>query len=109
LLLSFFIFTLNCCTYDSILETKAKELYLIKIPNQDYEFSVVYLPSNATIQSAIQTRKKFKDKVEILNTYERYNHVDTCTLINDKTFMLVVRDTVSILGNKPDTIMINIK
>lgn len=103
------IIFLNTCTKNSVLETKAKELYLIKVPNRDYKLSVVYLPSNATIQSAIQVRKKFKDKEDIINTYDRYNYVDTYSLKDDSTFMLVVRDTISILGNKPDTIYVNIK
>lgn len=91
-----------------MLGTKDRELYLIKIPNKDYKLSVVYLPSNATIQSAIQIRKKYKNKEEIINTYERCNLVDTCALVNDRTFVLVVRDTISVLGNKPDTIFVNI-
>ncbi len=100
------IIFLNSCTNGSLLNSKTKELYSIKIPNKNYTLSIFHLPSSATIQSAIQVRKKFKDKEEVINTYERYNYMDTCFLINDTTFMLVIRDTVSVLGNKPDTMKV---
>lgn len=103
LLVLFFSLT-KCNT--TILSTKEKELSVTDIPNRSYKVGVFYLPSNATIQSAIQVRKQFKGKEEIINTYERYNYMDTCRLINDTTFMLVIRDTISVLGNKPDTIRI---
>lgn len=100
----------NSCTNGYLLDSKAKELYSVKIPNKNYRLSIVYLPSNATIQSAIQARKQFKDKEEeVINTYERYNYMDTCGLINDTTFMLVIRDTISVLGNKPDTMIITLR
>jgi hypothetical protein len=103
------IILINGCTNGYLLKGKTEVLYSIKIPNKNYTLNVVYLPSNATIQSAIQVRKQFKDKGEVINTYERYNYMDTCELINDTTFMLVIRDTVSVLGNKPDTMRIIIK
>ena len=81
-------------------------LTVINIPNKSYKLGVFYIPSNATIQSAIQVRKQFMDNHEIINTYERYNYMDTCSLIDDTTFMLVLRDTISVLGNKPDTVRI---
>ena len=102
----FCILFVNSCTNGSLLNSKSKELYSIKIPNKNYTLSIYHLPSSATIQSAIQVRKKFKDKEEVINTYERYNQMDTCVLINDTTFLLVIRDTVSVLGNKPDTMKI---
>jgi len=102
------LFTLTNCN-TSILTTDVKELSVTNIPNKNYKITVFYLPSNATVQSAIQVRKKFVDYEEVIATYERYNSMDTCGLINDNTFMLVLRDTISILGNKPDTLQIVLK
>ena len=71
---------------------------------------IVYIPSNVTIQSSIQVRKLHDNKQEeLLQDYERYNYVDTIYLKNDSILMLVVRDTISILGNKPDTMVIKLK
>lgn len=100
-----FFFSLTKCN-TAVLSTKEEALTVINIPNKNYKLGVYYLPANATIQSAIQIRKKFKEKEEIINTYERYNYMDTCSLLNDTTFMLVIRDTISVLGNKPDTVRI---
>ena len=99
---------INSCTNGtrSLLDVKEKELYSAQVPHKNYKVKVVYLPSNATIQSAFQVRKQFKDKEETAETYERYNFMDTCNFVNDTTFILVIRDTISILGNKPDTMII---
>lgn len=105
------VIVLNSCSNGSgsLLNAKNIELCLVQIPNKEFKISIVYLPSNATIQPAIQVRKQFIDKEEIAETYERYNCMDTCKLINDTTLMLVIRDTISILGNRPDTIIIYLK
>ena len=55
----FCILFVNSCTNGSLLNSKSKELYSIKIPNKNYTLSIFHLPSSATIQSAIQVRKKF--------------------------------------------------
>lgn len=94
------------CKNPTILETKTKELYNWKNTTKDYGLKVLYMPSNATIQSAIQVRSVMKSKEEILATYERYNFMDTCYFANDTTFLLVIRDTISVLGHKPDTMNI---
>lgn len=101
--------SLTKCT--NILETKEKELSVIDIPNKDYKLRVIYIPSNATIQSSIQVRILRSDKKteEVLKDYEKYNYVDTMYLKNDTTFMIVVRDTISYFGNKPDTMSIKLK
>ncbi len=91
-------------------ETEEKELSIIKTPNQNYKLRIVYTPSNATIQSSIQIWKEYIDKSrskELLKSYERYNYVDTSYLQNDSTILIVLRDTISLLGNKPDTMMFN--
>lgn len=97
------------CT--NILTTKEKQLSVIEVPNKDYKLRIVYYPSNATIQSSIQVRKIFNDnrKEELLKDFERYNYVDTSYLQNGTTLLIVVRDTISYLGNKPDTMIVNFK
>lgn len=102
-------FNLIRCT--NILDTKEKELSVIDVPNKGYKLRVVYIPSNATIQSSIQIKKFQGDKKteELLQDYERYNYVDTLYLQNDTTFLIILKDTVSYLGNKPDTMIIKLK
>lgn len=98
------------CTDLKTVETKEQVLSVIDIPNNDYKLKVVFQPSNATIQSAIQVRKINKDNKEsVLETYERYNVLDTYKLINNTTFMMVVRDTISYFGNHPDTLYVKLK
>ncbi len=94
----------------NLLDSKERILNIVEVPTKGYKLKVVYLPSNATIQSAIQVVKISDNKRdEILSTYERYNFIDSCKLINDTTFMIVIRDTVSYLGNHPDTMYIELK
>lgn len=106
-LICFFI--LAKCT--SIVDTKEKELAVIAVPNKDYKLKVICIPSNATIQSSIQVRKLQNGKMteEVLRDYERYNYVDTMYLKNDTTFLIIVRDTISYLGNRPDTMTLILK
>lgn len=99
------ILTLVSCNFNA-LETKERRLAVVNLPKKDYTIGVFYQPSNATIQSAIQIRKVTRNGAteEVLKNFERYNYVDTFYLKNDSVFCIVVRDTASILGNKPDTI-----
>ncbi len=110
-LLSFLVvvFTIIKCQ-PRILDYKEKELSVFTIPHKDYKLKIVHTLSNATIQASIQVRKQRSNNTEeLLQSYERYNYVDTMSLINDTIFMLVIRDTASVLGNKPDTMMIKLK
>ena len=45
----------------------------------------------------------------MLKNYERYNMLDSYKLVDDTSLMLVVRDTISYLGNKPDTFFLVLK
>jgi hypothetical protein len=112
--LIFIVPVLICCLSlircTNILDTKERELSVIDVPNKDYKLRVVYIPSNATIQSSIQIRKfQGRGTEELLQDYERYNYVDTLYLQNDTTFLIILRDTISYLGNKPDTMIIKLK
>ena len=88
---------------------KGTELYSIQPNTKTSTIRVMYYPSNATMQASIQVQKIVKDNIEVLKDYERYNYMDTCGLIDDTTLLLIIRDTISVLENKPDTMKINIK
>lgn len=93
---------------DILPDTKGRELFSTQISNKKASIKVMYHPSNATIQAFIQVQRIVNDSIEVIEDYERYNCMDTCSLLNDTTFMLVIRDTVSVLGTKPDTMLIKL-
>ena len=75
------------------------------LPEKGYQLRVLYRPSNATVQAAIQVvQQRAKQPDKVLGDYPRYNCLDACRLTNDSLLTLVLRDTVSLLGNRPDTI-----
>lgn len=103
------IFLLNSCT-NIIGNVKERELFLIEVPRKSYKLRIVHLPSNATIQSSVQVRELLPNNEEkVLYDYERYNIVDTAYIQNDTTLLIVLRDTISYLGNKPDTMLLTLK
>lgn len=91
-------------------KVKEKELALIEIPEGKYKLKLVYYPSDATTQASIQLKKIYYDtnREDLLKNYDRYNFVDTFYLKNNKIFVLIIRDTASRLGNKPDTMLIDL-
>ena len=90
-------------------DLKGSELFSMRMANKKAYIKVMYYPSNATLQASIQVQKVVNDSLEVVKNYERYNYMDTCRLINDTMLMLVLRDTISVLGNKPDTMIIQLK
>lgn len=84
-------------------------LKTIKIPDKNYSLKIYYIPSNASSNSFIQVRKFENNVEEVIENYERYNSMDNCSLLNDTTLQLVIRDTISVLGNSPDTVLLTIK
>ena len=90
-------------------DVKGTELFSMRMANKKADIKVMYYPSNATLQASIQVQKVVNDSIEVVKNYERYNYMDTCRLINDTMLMLVLRDTISVLGNKPDTMIIQLK
>ncbi|MCX6351279.1 MAG: hypothetical protein NTX03_05395 [Bacteroidetes bacterium] len=92
------------CT--SILKPAEKELKVLQAPKRDFKLKIVYIPSNATIQSSIQVRKVYNNNEVIMKDYERYNSVDTIFFKNDSSVIIVLRDTISYLGNKADTMLL---
>ncbi|GAA4354324.1 hypothetical protein GCM10023185_16010 [Hymenobacter saemangeumensis] len=97
----------SACGNLSLLDTPARTLWVRPIPAKGYQVRVVYRPSNATVQAAIQVvQQPAKQPERVLGDYERYNCLDTCWLTNNSRLTLVLRDTVSQLGNHPDTIIV---
>lgn len=79
------------------------------VPGKDYELKILFSPSDATIQSAIVVKAVFTDKKEKQITYfEGYNYLDTFYFKNDTSLILVISDTISYLGNKPDTVTVGV-
>ena len=99
----------SACGGISLLDTPARTLWVRPVPEKGYQIRVVYRPSNATIQSAIQViQQRAKQPDHLLGDYERYNCLDTCWLTNTSRLTLVLRDTVSQLGNHPDTLTVTL-
>lgn len=65
----------------------------INVPNKKYSIEIYYIPSDATIQSNIQIRKLQSGVVEVLERYERYNHLDEYKIIEDDTLSITISDT----------------
>ena len=99
----------SACGSLSLLDTPAQSLWVRPFPAKGYRIRVLYRPSNATIQAAIQVvKQRTKQPDEVLGNYQRYNCLDACRLTNDSLLTLVLRDTVSLLGNRPDTVTISL-
>jgi hypothetical protein len=100
-----FLFLSSCINI--LGEIKEKELLVIKVPKSSNKLKIVHVPSNATVQSSIQVRKVSADDEEvILHNYDRYNAIDTAYLQSDSVLLIILRDTISYLGNKPDTMLL---
>lgn len=107
---SLVLFSLNITNCTEIIgKVKERELFIVEAPCKNYKLSIVFYPSNATIQASIQVKRKYNNKKEVLlSNYERYNFVDTFYFKSTNTFVLLIRDTASKLGNKSDTMLINL-
>ena len=99
----------SACGSLTLLDTPSRTLWICPVPAKDYRIRVAYRPSNATVQAAIQVvQQQAKQPERVLGDYERYNCLDTCWLTNNSRLTLVLRDTVSQLGNHPDTISVTL-
>ncbi|ASZ14361.1 hypothetical protein KTO58_02075 [Chitinophaga pendula] len=93
-----------------LFEVERRELVNISVPGKDYRVGIYYISGNATTQNCIQVMSFLNgDKKAVLKNYMRYNMLDSYKLINDTSLMLVVRDTISYLGNQPDTFFLSLK
>lgn len=93
-----------------LFDVKKRELANTSVPGRDCRVGVYYVPGNATTQNCIQIVSSSNGGSEsVLKNYERYNMLDSYKLVDDTSLMLVVRDTISYLGNKPDTFFLVLK
>lgn len=76
-----------------IFDDEIKIIEQINVPNRNYSIKIYYVPSNASSQSYIQIRKLQSGVVEVLENYERYNHLDEYKIIEDDTLSITISDT----------------
>lgn len=106
------IMILIACSSPStkLFDVEKRELANISVPGKDYRVGIYYVPGNATTQNCIQIVSSSNGGSDsVLKNYERYNMLDSYKLVDDTSLMLVVRDTISYLGNKPDTFFLVLK
>lgn len=90
ILLVFGIYKLSIFT---LFDDEFKVIESIKIPNKNYTLKIYHIPSNASSQSYIQIRKIEDGVEEVLESYERFNHLDSYSLEKD-TLVLTISDLV---------------
>lgn len=77
----------------SIFDEDFKVIETISVPNKNYLLKVYYIPSNATSQSYIQVRKIENGIEEVLESYERYNYLESFEIMKNDTINLTISDT----------------
>jgi len=93
-----------------LFDVEKRELANISVPGKDYRVGIYYVSGNATTQNCIQIVSSSNGGSEsVLKNYDRYNMLESYKLVDDKSLMLVVRDTISYPGNKPDTFFLILK
>lgn len=63
----------------------------IIVPDKNYTIKIYHIPSNASSQSYIQLRKIENGVEEVLESYERFDHLDSYSLEKD-TLVLSMSD-----------------
>lgn len=63
----------------------------IKVPDKNYAIKIYHIPSNASSQSYIQIRKIEDGVEEVLESYERFDHLNSYYLKKD-TLVLTISD-----------------
>ena len=79
-LLLFGIYKLSTFT---IFDEEFKVIETISIPNKNYTIKIYHIPSNASSQSYIQIRKSENGVEEVLQNYDRYDHINGYSIKND--------------------------
>lgn len=77
----------------SIFDDEFKVIETISVPNKNYLLKVYYIPSNASSQSYIQVRKIENGIEEVLESYERYNYLESFEIMENDTINLIISDT----------------
>ena len=60
-----------------------EEFKEIRIPNKSYTIKIYHIPSNASSQSYIQIRKSENGVEEVLQNYDRYDHINGYSIRKD--------------------------
>lgn len=98
---------LSAC-FSPLPEVEKKELANVAISTGNYK--ILYVAGNATTQNVIQVVRISKDsKQVVLKNYERYNALDSYRILNNSSLQLILRDTISYLGNRPDTFLLKLE
>lgn len=85
-----------------LFNTEKDELISVPLPNKKDSLKILYVSGNATTQNCIQVITVRGKEIKVLRNYERYNSLDYYDFSGDSILTLVLRDTLSYLGNKPD-------
>lgn len=88
ILLFFGIYKISTFT---LFDDEFKVIESIKIPDRNYIIKIYHIPSNASSQSYIQIRKIENGIEEVLESYERFDHLDSYSLVKD-TLVLTISD-----------------
>ena len=105
----FWIFIQSCsCSSPQMFQVIKHKLATIDVPNKNFKVIIFYLPSNATSDNYIQVSKQVGNSIQIIENFKRYNYLENFKLLSDSSLLLIIRDTVSYLGNKPDTVIIKL-
>ncbi|MCO5242024.1 MAG: hypothetical protein M9904_18445 [Chitinophagaceae bacterium] len=75
----------------TLFDDEFKMVESIKIPDRSYTIKIYHIPSNASSQSYIQIRKIENGVEEVLESYERFDHLDSYSLEKD-TLVLTISD-----------------
>lgn len=88
ILLVFGIYKLSTFT---LFGDEFKVVESIKVPDKNYTIKIYHIPSNTSSQSYIQIRKIEDGVEEVLESYERFDHLDSYSLEKD-TLVLTISD-----------------
>lgn len=80
----------------SLFDDEIRVVQEVKVPNKNYLLKVYYVPSNATTESYIQVRKVENNVEEVLESYERFNYLNSCKIIGGDTLNLSISDTSNV-------------
>lgn len=84
----FVIYKLSTFT---LFDDEFKVVESIQVPDKNYTIKIYHIPSNASSQSYIQIRKIENGVEEVLESYERFDHLDSYFLEKD-TLVLTISD-----------------
>ena len=64
----------------SLFNDEFKVVESIQVPDKNYTIKIYHIPSNASSQSYIQIRKIEDGVEEVLESYERFDHLDSYSI-----------------------------